>query len=120
VEFRRARTEDVVAFYGKLPPARMHAVVAFREGVPLMIGGIFYANGAPILFSTLKPEVRKEKKLIAKGIRIVMDFVNEFKMPLYAFANPDEPTAPYLLCKLGFKPTGVMTSQGEYLFRGAP
>lgn len=117
VEFRRASATDVAAFYDGPPPARMHAIVAFRGDTPLMIGGVFYAHGVPVVFSTLKPEARKSKKLIAKGIRILMDFWDEFNMPLYAIANPSEPTAPYLLCKLGFKPTGVMTSQGEYLRR---
>jgi hypothetical protein len=120
VVFRPATAADVEAFYGHPPVTRMHAIVALREGVPVMIGGISWVDGAPIVFSSLKDEARKHRKWIAKGIRIVMDFADRFQMPaLYAIANPNEPTAPYLLAKLGFRPSGVMTNLGEYMVREA-
>lgn len=117
IVFKRAGTKDVEAFYGKPPVVRMRGFVATAEGHPVMLGGILYHQGTMVLFSELKPEARKCKKAIAKGIRILMGFIEGLTVPIYAFANPDEPTAPYLLCKLGFKPTGVLTPQGEYLVR---
>lgn len=119
VTFRRANTEDVVSFYGKLPEVRMKGYIAEKDGKPIMLGGVFYHKGGTVLFSELKPEARKCRKAIARGIRIVMDFADSLRVPIYAVPNAKEPTSVELLLHLGFRPTGVVTNEGEF-FRKEP
>jgi len=54
---------------------------------------------------------------VARGCRLIIKMIDDEKIGAYAIANAEEATAPYLLAKLGFKPTGIMTPVGEYLFR---
>ena len=119
VEHRPASASDVVAFYGHEPVCRMRAFVAVREGVPIAIYGVYWHEGRPIVFSSLKPPMRKQRKSIVKGIRILMDFIDRLGLTVLALADENEATAPRLLCLLGFKPTGVVTSKGEFLIREA-
>lgn len=117
VEFRRATSEDVFEFFGGYPPARMRGFVGVLDGKVVAVGGVYYHAGSLVAFSDLKPEIRKHKKALAKGCRMLVKFFEELNVPVYALASQSEPTAPYLLAKLGFKPTGQVTSLGEYLVR---
>lgn len=81
------------------------------------IGGVYYIDGVPVAFSDMKPTLRPHKKSQAKACRILMQLLDKIGAPVYAVACPAEPTAPYLLAKLGFKPTGVFGPQGETLVR---
>lgn len=117
VAFRRATAADVLAFYGHPPVVRMRGIVAEQDGRAVMLGGVYYHDGIPVVFSELKPEARKCRKAIARGVRIVMDFAEGLHPLLYAIPNMQEPTSVGLLCRLGFRPTGVVTSKGEYFVR---
>lgn len=116
-EFRVATLADALEFFGGYPPARFRGFVAVMDGAVVGIGGVYYHGGVMVAFSDLKPEIRKHKKIIAKGCRLLCKFFEELNMPVYALANENEPTAPYLLAKLGFKPTGQVTDIGEYLVK---
>jgi hypothetical protein len=117
VEFRQATLEDAFKFYKSYPPARFRGFVAEKDGEILMVGGVYYVKGYPVAFSDLSDAVRKDRKTIAKGIRLLCEFYDSMKTPVYALASQCEQTAPYLLAKLGFKPTGKVTCIGEYLVR---
>lgn len=118
VTFRMARASDAVAFYGTLPAERIRAVVGIQDGDPVMIGGIYYADGWPIVFSSLKDCARKNKRAIALCARMVMKMVNEVR-PALAVVNKNESTAPGFLAGLGFRPTGITSEAGEFLiYRG--
>lgn len=117
VTFRPASAADVQAFLGGPPPARLRGYVAILDGEVVGLGGVYYHAGTPVAFSDIKPPLRKHRKALAKGCRILMDFIREMNVPVYALANQEEPTASYLLCKLGFKPTGQVTPLGEYLVK---
>ena len=49
---------------------------------------------------------------------MLMQLLDTVKGPVYAVACSTEPTAPYLLARLGWKPTGLFGPQGETLVRG--
>lgn len=117
VVFRVATLEDAKQFFDGYPPVRLRGFVAELNGEVIGIGGVYYHGGVPVAFSDLKPEIRKHKKILAKGCRILCKFFEELNVPVYALANQSEPTAPYLLAKLGFKPTGQVTDVGEYLVK---
>lgn len=117
VTFRPATAADVLAFLHKLPPARMKGYAAVLDGEVIAIGGIYYHDGYPVAFSDITDAFRKQRKALAKGVRMLQEFIEEQNVPVYALADQHEPTAPYLLAKLGFKPTGSLSPIGEYLVK---
>lgn len=116
--FRRATPADAVAFYGTPAKMSFRGFVAELDGEVVGIGGVYYDNGVPIAFSEMRPPMRKYKKAMAKACRILTRFFDQLGGKVYAIACPTEPTAPYLLAKLGFKPTGLIGPHGETLVRG--
>lgn len=115
--FRDATLEDAIKFYGTYPPARFRGFVVEKDEELLAIAGVYYVKGYPVAFSDLSDSIRKHKKLIVSGVRFLCEFMNAMKTPVFALANQCEPTAPYLLARCGFKPTGTVTELGEYLVR---
>lgn len=116
--FRRATAQDALVFYGKTPPMSFRGFVAELDGEVIGIGGIYYNEGVPVAFTDLGEPMRKHKKAIAKACRMLTRFFDQTGGKVYAVACPKEPTAPYLLAKLGFKPTGLFGPLGETLVRG--
>lgn len=118
ITFRRATLEDARAFYGKDPELSFRGFAAIdEEGAVLWVGGVYYAYGRKIAFSEGRPKDRKLLKERAKAVRMMERLMDEQEGPVYAVADENEPTAGYLLAKLGFKPTGEMTHMGEFLVR---
>lgn len=116
--FRVARPEDAVAYYGTQAKMSFRGYVAELDGEVVGIGGVYYANGAPIAFSEMREPMRKHKRAIAKACRMLTQLFDKIGGNVYAVACPTEPTAPRLLAKLGFVPTGLFGAQGETLVRG--
>ena len=117
VTFRRATAADALAYYGKPAPFSFRGYVAELGDEVIGIGGVYYQDGTPIAFSEMRPAMRTHRKAIAKACRMLMQFLNQIGGPVYAVACPTEPTAPRLLAKLGFKPTGLFGPMGETLVR---
>ena len=115
ISFRSATIKDAVSFYGKYPPNRFKGFVAVMDEKIIGIGGIFYTESNLVAFTDIKPEMRQSKKAIVKGCKLVMNMVKESKHPVYAVADPKEPTATHLLERLGFIPTGLKNDTGETL-----
>lgn len=115
--FRRATTTDAEAYYAGRPVVSFRGWVAEQDGKPVAIGGVSYIDGAPMAFSEMTDAFRKNKKDIARGCRILMEMIDNTKGPVYAVADPNEPTSAYLLLKLGWLPTGRYTQLGELLVR---
>lgn len=114
-EFRKATAQDALEFYGKPPCNSFRGIVAVEDGKVIGIGGLFYEGKNLVAFSDMKPEMRKHRKDMARSCRMLIDMVREAKRPVYAVADPNEPTSPYLLAKLGFEPTGMFGPSGEIL-----
>lgn len=114
---RPATAADAVAYYGKTPGMSFRGYVAELDGEIVGIGGVYYDNGMPIAFSEMKPPMRSHKKAMAKAVRMFERLFDSLGTKVYAVACATEPTAPYLLAKLGFKPTGVFGKHGETLVR---
>ena len=115
--FRRATQADAEGYYKGRPVISFRGWVAEQEGAVVAIGGISYVDGAPMAFSEMTDSFRKSRKDVARGCRILMEMVDNTKGPVYAVADPNEPTASYLLLKLGWLPTGRYTQLGELLVR---
>lgn len=114
---RQATAFDAQRFYDGPPPFSFtgYSIVLDDEIVALF--GICYQEGKPAAFSDMKPALRPFKKTIVKACRIMAESINKTGGPVYAIASDTEPTAPYLLAKLGFKPTGMFGPHGETLVR---
>lgn len=117
VIFREATLGDALKFYGNYPPSRFRGIVVEKDNELLAVMGVYYVQGYTVAFSDLSDSVRKHKKIIAKGVRFMCEYLDSLKIPVYALASKCERTAPYLLAKCGFKPTGKITELGEYLVR---
>lgn len=115
--FRRAAAEDAAVFYREGIPLSFRGWVAEQDGVVTALFGISYEHGIPVAFSQIADPMRSCKKSIAKGCRILMKMLDSIRGPVYAVADPNEPTAPYLLIKLGWRPTGRFTPHGELMAR---
>ena len=105
-------------FYHARPMLSMRGWVAEREGAIIAIGGVYYEGGVPIAFSEITDDFRKDRRDVAKGCRTLMQMISGIRGPVFAVADPGEPTAGYLLVKLGWKPTGRFTNLGELMVRG--
>ena len=117
-KLKTATAKDAFEFYGKAPSNSFKGIVAVEGGKVIGIGGIFHNKTNLVVFTDMKPEMRQYKKAIVKGCRMIMNMVKEANRPVYAIANPDEPTAEKLLEKLGFVHTGLENEFGETLVWG--
>lgn len=109
IEFRPATAELVEAFYGKPSPLTLRAYVCLVDGVPAGVVGIANEGGHKVAFSDIDPAYRghrDQRRAIVKGIRLMRAMLEATPVPVYVQPNPDEPTAPALLARLGFVPTG--------------
>lgn len=119
VVFKVATAENVARFYdGESPPKSMKGFVAELDGEIVGVGGIYYDGPTSFAFTEIKPAFRKRKKDLVRGIHLLEAFYNNLGFPVMAIASLGEPTAPALLKKLGWVPTGIVTEKGEVLLRG--
>lgn len=108
---------DAIAYYGEAPKQSFRGYAAELDGEIIALGGVYYQDGLPIAFTEMKPKMRMHRKAIAKGCRMIVRLLDDIGGSVYAIACNAEPTAPYLLAKLGFKPTGLFGPHGETLVR---
>lgn len=118
ITFRPATRADALSYYGREPEATFRGYVAEQDGKVVGIGGVYYDLGVPVIFTEMRPEMERAKKACARATRLMIEYADSLLSPVvYAVADVDYPTAPYLLAKLGFVPTGRMTERGELLAR---
>jgi hypothetical protein len=110
---RPATREDVQKFYPG-ETCSFKAWVAEMDDEPRGIIGLALTRPQACMFSAFEPEFRPHLKsltvlrLIKKAERAVKDS----RTPVVALAQADEPTAPIILKRLGFKPM-TTTDDGE-------
>lgn len=118
--FRPATAEDAKRFYkGRACPLSFRGMVAEQGADIVALFGVSYEHGIPVAFSEITDALRENKKDVVKGCRILMKMLDTVRGPVYTVADPNEPTAPYLLIKLGWRPTGRFTPHGELMARTA-
>lgn len=106
VEFVPATAELVHRFYGRSAPNSFRGWVCLIEGEPAGVVGLVNEGEHRVAFSDIAPAYRTERRAIVRGIQLVRGMIEASALPVYARANPDEPTAPGLLARLGFVSTG--------------
>lgn len=118
IQFTHATQKLAEQYFGGVPPYGFRGYIALLDGEPVGVGGLFVWEGVPIVFTQMKDPMRPHKKACAKAVRLMVQFMDGLKMPVYATADKMEATSEKLLSKLGFVPTGIETEHGELLMRG--
>ena len=114
IDIRAATQKDVEAFYGGKPLKSMRAFVAVLDGQPIGIGGIFREEHMHVVFSEMKPEMRKYKKAILKISYLVCDIMKQYNV-VYAVASKNEESATRLITHFGFRLVEI-NSEGEGVY----
>ena len=116
--FRPATRADALRYYGQTPVATFRGFVAEENEEVIGIGGVYYDLGVPMVFTEMRPEMERNKRACARAARFMIEYTDSLDTPVvYAVADTNYQTAPGLLAKLGFIPTGRMTERGELLVR---
>lgn len=114
---RTATAEDAIAFYGGAAPFSFRGLAVEIGGQVLALMGVYVTEGRRVAFSEMKDAIRSHKKILVRAVHAMVRFLDEQVGPIYAVASPKEPTAPYLLVRTGFKPTGHIGPLGEVMVR---
>ena len=120
IRFELATQELARKFYEKEPEISFRGIFAVKDGEPIAIGGVYRIGKAWYAFSDMKPEMRKHKRDIVRGIHLLEAFYDSLGYPVLAVVSSDESTAPGLLQKLGFEPIGLETEDGEKIVLRSP
>lgn len=119
VTTRAATADDISLFYPDLT-ASARAWVAELDGKPEGIIGIALLRPIACLFSrfneVLRPWLRHPA--ILRLIKKAQAACAETRLQVIAGAEPDEPTAPGILERLGFVPVGEIYGDRIYEFAG--
>lgn len=106
VESRPATREDIEVFYGREGASpTVKAWIGLVDGEPAAIGGFRYEYGCVVAFFDIRSDrLRQAKIAIVKGAKAVMADAraNGYRF-VYAAMDPNEPTAPRFLTRLGFE-----------------
>lgn len=116
--FRVATNKDSTDFFGKAPTHNFKGIVAVKDNKIIGIGGLLYTKEGVIAFSEIKDEMKKNKKDIVRGCRILIDMIKKENRSVYAVADKKEPTSQAFLKRLGFVRTGLFNENGETLVWG--
>lgn len=94
----------VEAFFGRPSPYTFRGHAALIGGRVVGLGGVSTVNGLPIAFTDMKDELRARIKDRARCFRFLEGEFKRHAGRLFALCSEDEPTAPRILARLGFKP----------------
>lgn len=106
VTFRPATQRDFLAFYGRESPWTLRGAVAEMNGEIVGFGGVYFDQDTAMAFSDMRDTMRRKRKDVVRAARHLMALIRSFGVPVFAYANPAEYTAPKLLARLGFEYIG--------------
>lgn len=82
-----ATAEVIAKYYGKHLPLTVRAVAAMEDDDIIGIGGVYFADSSAVLFSDMSERLRRNKRLMIKGIRAINEIISHviaLGLPLYA------------------------------------
>lgn len=97
-----ATPELVRQFAGKTPPLTFRGHVAMVGDRVLGLGGIYYQDGVPVIFSEFKEGLGIKDR--ARCFRFIEQVAAKWKGQLHAICDISHPGSPGLLRRLGFSP----------------
>lgn len=116
IEIRRASTEEVQRFYKGAPIYSTRAVIAFRNGEPIGIGGVCRVGKRMVVFTDFDPDCGISKKDIVRAARAVLEIMERYTL-VYAYADKTKATAMGFAKHFGFEYTGSRMDDGDILVR---
>jgi hypothetical protein len=89
------------------------------DGEPMGIVGVALLRPVACMFSTFKEPLRPYLKhpAVLRLIKKAQNAVRASQVPVWAAAEPDEPTAPKILERLGFRPLGMIGGDNVWEWR---
>lgn len=103
MEIVPASAAQIREFFGEKPKQTVRAWLVMIDGAPVALGGFAYSGDYIVMFSDLKPDIRRYRKSIVKAAKqIVREATSRHNGAVIALADPNEPTAPSFLTHLGF------------------
>jgi hypothetical protein len=100
MKIRSATRKDLQAFHKELPFTSI-ALAAERNGELIGVGGYYYHNGHPVIFSGFADGL--SKKEIVTGAKAIIGLLTGIQRPVYALQD-DNDRAARTLAHFGFKP----------------
>ena len=105
IEIRQATEKDVRNYFDGVAPIRsMRAFAAILDGRVIGIGGVYFDGKNMVAFSDIKDEMKKYKKDIVRGARIIMDMIASRNIAVFAICADDR--AVQFVNHLGFDVVG--------------
>lgn len=105
IEIRQATAKDAEDFYnGKKPMRSLRGFVAVLEGRVIGIAGVYFDGKTMVAFSDMKEEMRKYKKDIVRGTRVVLAMLEERGTAVFAVCKDERAMAFVRRC--GFQEMG--------------
>ena len=113
----RSITKEDIEVFSEAPNPTIKGVAWTLDGETVGMAGIAWYPTAVMGFSNIKDEMRPHltSMAVGRGIMQVRDLIRSCKAPVYATAEPKEPTAPALLERLGF--IRSEENEGFYIWR---
>jgi len=116
IEIVSATAKMVRDFYGEPQDKTIKAIAVVEGSEILGLGGYYLLPSCLVVFSEIKPKYLnssiRNKILIMRSIRKVMEMAKKTNLPMYAAPAPEIEGAPTLLAYLGF----VEQRPGIYLW----
>ncbi len=114
---RPAKRSDLERFYPDGLPGTMRALVVEVDGDVAILGGIVWSDPMQCISHVL-PAGKRYPKLIWRIAKRLIGWMDEIRAPVYALADPEEPTAERLLERMGFTELHDSPAGRVYLWRG--
>lgn len=96
-------TQAMLEALGEHPEGAGRAYAAVLDGRPLGVCGYYHGSDRLVLYAKVKPELRRWKKVIVRGARLVMAEAARVRAPVVALAQDDIPGSGRMLEALGLE-----------------
>jgi hypothetical protein len=90
------------SFYGARPMKTIQGIAAVRGNQVLGLAGFYRNDTKIIVFTELNEEIRKDRRTLVKGIRLIRRMIKNYRFPVYSYADPCIQNADILLLHVGF------------------
>lgn len=100
MDIRPATADDVRRYHDSIPYSAV-VLAGLRDGEVIGVGGVYYSNGAPVVFSGFCDGMTKRE--IVKGARAIMGMLRGVRGPVYAKQDAGDKPAR-TLAHFGFSP----------------
>lgn len=116
IEIRPATEDDLMNFYGKMPPTTVRAIVAVRDGVVECVAGITVQEKILIAFSDTRTTANK--KTIWQTARRMVEWMRKYNPTV--LLTPEQMQSDKFLKKLGFTHFGEKYEMNIYRLEKCP